>query len=632
MRAPLVSSIVRIRTSEDRVVGAGLLVGDRKILTCAHVVARTLDLPDDTPCTPQSEVYLDFPLIAPQHIIKAQVILWQPPRPDGGGDIAGLVLGEYPPEGADPVQLVTADDLWGHHFRTYGFPAGHENGIWASGVIRGHQASGWLQIENLRGTGYRIEPGFSGAPVWDEELSGVAGMVVAAEGRTEVKAAFVVPTTVLIGSWPELVRILRPFQAVEPVIFTSTSPQLGISPFSVRQGRLILPDLLEEGLIQQLGRGRIQLAMPLDNKLLMIIADGGSELLDLRNRRTLWKIDCPCSSGTFSADGSLMALVYQSIIYVWDIHGGQFLQRFECQTGKVSAVVIRQDNQLMIGGSNSGLVELWDLQGERKIGQLEGHTAAINDLTVSPDGSLVAIGSSDRTVSLWDIDCRMLLWKLEGHNGAVRSVAFSPDGQLVVSGSYDNTVRIWNVESGHEVRRLIGHMNWVHDVAFGPRERLLASGSVDATIRLWNTQNGQELRRLRGHTSSVHSVVFSPDGRLLASISNDNTVRLWDVDAGRELERLEDQAWCVYSIAFSSNGRLLASGSDDGNVRLWDTESGQEILRLSGHIGQVKSVAFNPEGQRVTSGGADNIVRLWDVETGQEISQLVGHTSASWHK
>ena len=57
---------------------------------------------------------------------------------------------------------------------------------------------------------YRVEGGFSGAPVWIDTLNGVGGIVVAAEDsdsekRKHVKAAFMIPGEVFReSSWDDL--------------------------------------------------------------------------------------------------------------------------------------------------------------------------------------------------------------------------------------------------------------------------------------------------------------------------------------------------------------------------------------------------------------------------------------------
>lgn len=185
-------AIARIYGVRGGVIGAGFLVGRREVLTCAHVVTGALGLPDDTPEPPQAALYLDFPLLASGTRLTAQAVRWQPQD-----DIAVLELTCDPPTGAVSAPLAEGGDLWGHPFRAFGFPAGHSEGVWASGVIRGPDARGWLQIEDTKETGYRVQPGFSGSPVWDETLRGVVGMVTAGERDPAVKAAFIIPTSLL---------------------------------------------------------------------------------------------------------------------------------------------------------------------------------------------------------------------------------------------------------------------------------------------------------------------------------------------------------------------------------------------------------------------------------------------------
>ncbi len=176
MRQRIEAAIVRIYASNGAIVGAGFLTDERRVLTCAHVVATTLGISEDTPGIPTDEVLLDFPLIEPERMLAARVIHWDAER-----DVAALELIDTPPVDTHSVRLVTADDLWGHAFRAFGFPAGYDDGVWTSGVLRGRIGSGWVQIEDVKEPGYWVQPGFSGTPIWDEQLDGVVGMAVAAD-------------------------------------------------------------------------------------------------------------------------------------------------------------------------------------------------------------------------------------------------------------------------------------------------------------------------------------------------------------------------------------------------------------------------------------------------------------------
>jgi WD40 repeat protein/S1-C subfamily serine protease len=198
------SAIVRIRDTNGHVVGAGFLVGQRQVLTCTHVIDDTLGRLHNASEMPQVEVHLDFPLVAPDQPLTARVVCWQPSQPNGSGDVAVLELTDDPPAGASPVRLVKAEEPWGNSFHAFGFPDGYDNGVWASGQMLDREATGWLQIEDVKHTGYFIAPGFSGGPVWDETLKGVVGMTVAADTTQGIRAAFIIPTDRLVAAWPEL--------------------------------------------------------------------------------------------------------------------------------------------------------------------------------------------------------------------------------------------------------------------------------------------------------------------------------------------------------------------------------------------------------------------------------------------
>ena len=249
MTAPLESSIVRFRKSNGAVVGAGFLVSKKHVLTCAHVVADALGIARDTQDIPTEDVYLDFPLVGSETQLTARVVFWSPVPPKGSTsvkdkeDIAGLELNNSLPETAQPVGLVIKEDLRGHSFRTFGFPAGHDDGLEATGVLRGRQGTGWVQLEDVKQTGVRLEPGFSGAPVWDEQLNGVVGMAVAADQkRPEAKVAFMIPTKVLATTWSDLDKLIirsKPFPLGHKTFWGWTSlaliPALGITIFSIPQ-------------------------------------------------------------------------------------------------------------------------------------------------------------------------------------------------------------------------------------------------------------------------------------------------------------------------------------------------------------------------------------------------------------
>ena len=144
---------------------------------------------------PAELVSLDFPLVKHPIVLQAKVELWGPSETLEKDDIALLTIisSGLPDDLKSPSTFIHEDDMWGHTIRVFGFPRNYESGVWASGVCRAQQADGFIQVEDTKQTGYAIQPGFSGAPVWDDQKSAVIGLIVAAETSPGVKAGYIIP-------------------------------------------------------------------------------------------------------------------------------------------------------------------------------------------------------------------------------------------------------------------------------------------------------------------------------------------------------------------------------------------------------------------------------------------------------
>jgi hypothetical protein len=206
MSQELELSVVRIYSNSGNVIGAGFLVSDKYILTCTHVVAIALGIPPGTSEMPTGIVNLDFPGADSKQKLAATVFFWLPVNSgsfESQEDIAVLKLEKPCPDKAKPLELLASEKLWKHEFVAFGFPQNKSYGVWTSGILQGTNAKGWVQIEVKSENSYRLEEGFSGTPVWDENLQRVVGMAVAAEkDRHDVKAAFIIPTKVLLEALP----------------------------------------------------------------------------------------------------------------------------------------------------------------------------------------------------------------------------------------------------------------------------------------------------------------------------------------------------------------------------------------------------------------------------------------------
>jgi WD40 repeat protein len=208
---------MRVRRAGGGVAGAGVLIDQRHVLTCAHVVDQALGRGgQDQQLPPAGEVEVDF-VESQAGPLGAWVVEggWVPVGLDGGGDVAVLKLTTEAPADARPAVLRRPPRLRGHHFDTYGYPRRYDTGLGATGVLAGWggPANQWVELQGVEVPGRRVEGGFSGAAVYDQDARAVVGMVVAEDKLAEAKLAWMLPVRTLIQllepSWPRIAAIVH---------------------------------------------------------------------------------------------------------------------------------------------------------------------------------------------------------------------------------------------------------------------------------------------------------------------------------------------------------------------------------------------------------------------------------------
>ncbi|MFJ9410991.1 trypsin-like peptidase domain-containing protein [Streptomyces sp. NPDC101393] len=190
---------VRIRAARGgTVTGGGILCANGTVLTCAHVVRQCAGADG------RGGVLADFPFLERGSAIPARLVLAREGAEAGARDDIAVLRPERVPHGAEPAPFAERPAPVGHTLGAYGFPDGHPDGVWSGGRLAGHTAGGLLQFAATGPEGHPPARGFSGSPVWDEDLQAVIGMVTAVDRRPALRTAYAVPVDELRRYWPEL--------------------------------------------------------------------------------------------------------------------------------------------------------------------------------------------------------------------------------------------------------------------------------------------------------------------------------------------------------------------------------------------------------------------------------------------
>ncbi|MCX4626805.1 trypsin-like peptidase domain-containing protein [Streptomyces sp. NBC_01443] len=207
-------AVVQILGDHGAVAGAGFLVAEDIVVTCAHVVQGVGGGPGES-------VRLAFPHAAGAPRVEGLVLdeAWRAPEDE---DVAVVRLSTTP-AGVEALPLGSAAGCRGHDVCSYGFPAqAPPGGHWGYGKAGGLPSA-------VEGRGVHLQltrandltTGFSGGPVLDEVTGLVIGMLTEITAPDEhgrgLGIAYATPTQVLREVWPALAeREVCPYRGLEP--------------------------------------------------------------------------------------------------------------------------------------------------------------------------------------------------------------------------------------------------------------------------------------------------------------------------------------------------------------------------------------------------------------------------------
>lgn len=185
--------------------GAGVLLDDRYVLTCAHVVRQAGVDPDE----PTARLRVQSTDCAPEWALEARIApgTWVHRLGTKRGDVALLELVE--PADCHVRTLLWQAPISGGRVRVYGFPRLERNGVGADAELAGAggREGEWGQLKKVDSVGPWIVKGYSGAGVMalDGEFKDrVIGIVVADYNDEGVQAAWMMPTETILSYLPQL--------------------------------------------------------------------------------------------------------------------------------------------------------------------------------------------------------------------------------------------------------------------------------------------------------------------------------------------------------------------------------------------------------------------------------------------
>ena len=320
----------------------------------------------------------------------------------------------------------------------------------------------------------------------------------------------------------------------------------------------------------------------------------------------------------FSPDGTRIATVAGSVLYVWDAVSGERLVNAPLDLFHARTMAWSPDGTRIVAGGGAYSEE----DGE------QSHEPERNLLIVDDDGRSPM--------------------RLSGQDKSIAYVSWSHDGTRIAAAG--DEMRIWDAQLGTTLLSIDAYM---HCAAWSPDDTRLVTDSHDGGLQLRDSSSGEVLSALDiGDDIHLNGALWSPEGTQIAYVINlphtindvrtefnppYGSLRLWDGVAREPSAPLVEAEDWILGLSWSPDGRFLVYGAD-WEISILDTEDGRTLARLLTNPGEYaggflgNSLAWSPDGDRIAAGGfAPRDMKIMDASRLWELTLVPDQTRAWMH-
>jgi len=286
-----------------------------------------------------------------------------------------------------------------------------------------------------------------------------------------------------------------------------------------------------------------------------------------------------------------------------------------CHSSVTSACFVKNEPNLILGGTYSGQLILWDLRSKSAAAQRsamlnEAHSYPISGISLlnSSGGNSIVSVSSDGKVCMWSVGIlHSPIYSLElKHRGkeiAISSLAFSQQSPIdLYIGNEDGSIMNWNINptsfvdtpgpiyEGHFAPVTSLDVHPMMESSIGEKiSDLFLSCSVDWTLKLWNKNKDSPLVSLESFSDYVYDAKWSPaNPSMFGVVDGDGYMDLWDLSKGIEGGQIKYECsnHALNCLEWDNDGFRVATGSSVGELDFfsidkdWGMARGEDLRRF----------------------------------------------------
>ncbi|KAM9330625.1 NACHT domain- and WD repeat-containing protein 1 [Gastrophryne carolinensis] len=222
---------------------------------------------------------------------------------------------------------------------------------------------------------------------------------------------------------------------------------------------------------------------------------------------------------------------------------------------------------------------------------LTGFKKGVTVIEVCCDKDLIVVGSDDGVMIVWNIKHIVVIHTLIGHSAGIRCVKVFGQGTRAVSGSLDHTLLLWNLVTGKKYLTIQeNHTHYSNAYLHVDEKTGVIFSASGSQVSGWNIESGEPVLNFSPGAPGfpLQGAVFSPQ-QIVLTVTEGGTVHLWESSTGqlkgsRQLPGVDgDEAHPVCSCVIPKYGKMVV-GFKNGCMALISTGGGVSTENMSSAI------------------------------------------------
>lgn len=294
-------------------------------------------------------------------------------------------------------------------------------------------------------------------------------------------------------------------------------------------------------------------------------------------------------------------------IMVWSPDLDQPLARLQAHSGKVTAVVLPNNDQRLASTGDDGIIRVWQLPTP-SAKKLVSSDVSGGRIAVLPGQQVAVYALANGQCRLINLVTGEVQREFPQPEGETTQIAVSPTNAWFGRSNTAGRLQLINVNDASLMGSVAGHEGSIRDVAVCSDGLRFVTAGADGTMRLWK----QPLAAvpMPGHSGVVRGFAAARSGLWSLTISDDMTIRRWNA-AGALAAQYGNHTQPLRAITIRDDDALSATGDAEGTVWVWDAANGTAQGVVKAHSAAVTALEFSADRSSLITAAADGMVRSW---------------------